>query len=150
MVYAHLGRTTQKNGGLKNTTLPRGIATFAAASWPLSLVFGLLLLLLPSCLWALHMNVPESQGGARGQMPNNCDRLLRNRYVCWCRLLSKPCLWPVASVLNPFLCSPEPRRGQGARGPPGHWFIQKVLHPQANQPLLMRWASVHPAICMRS
>ena len=93
---------------------------------------------------------PESQGGARGQIPKNCDSLLQNRYFCWCRFLSKPCLWPVASVLDPFLCSPEPRRGQGARGPPGHWFIQKVLHPQAKWPLLMRWPSVHPAICMRS
>ena len=143
------GWEPQEVAGLKITTLPFGMATFVAASWPQCLVCGLLLLILTCCLGVLHMN---RRAGAtqEARALRKCDSPLRNRYFCWCLLLSKARLWPLASALNPLLRSPEPKRGQGARGPPGHWCIEKVRHPRAKRQFLMRWASVHPAVCMRS
>ena len=50
------GWEPQEVAGLKITTLPVGIVIFAAGSWPLCLLCGLLLLILTSCLGVLHMN----------------------------------------------------------------------------------------------
>ena len=57
----------------------------------------------PNLLLRGPSHEPESRGGARGQSPPKCDSPLRNRYFCWCLLLSKARLWPLASALNPFI-----------------------------------------------
>ena len=124
VVFAHLGVGTARGRRAKNHDTPIRNGNFRCrllASmprlWPLASD--------PNLLLRGPSHEPESRGGARGQSPKKCDCPLRNRYFCWCRLLSKARLWPLASALNPLLRSPEATRGQGARGPPGHWCIDK-------------------------